>query len=179
MHMAAYVKWIIAALSLSLMVNVFAAGHFFGQGGRSPKGKDGPQSTRGLPRGAYRAMPADAQEAFRAALKDARRETFRKRRQVRALRMEIPEIIGRPGPLDAAALAQNFEELRALNAGLQSRFETALLSALEVMNDSERQAFAAQLKKGGKRRPRGDRPGGAEGGPPPPDAPPGDGPLPN
>jgi uncharacterized membrane protein len=179
--MAAYVKWIIAALSLSLMVNVFAAGHFFGQGVGAPKGKDGPQITRGLPRGAYRAMPAEAQEAFRAALKDARKQTFRNRRQVRALRMEIPEIIGRPGPLDGAALGQNFEELRLLNAGLQSRFETALLSALEVMSESERQAFAEQLKKGGKRRPRGGGPGGPGGpeGRPEGSPPPGDEPLPN
>lgn len=169
--MAASVKWIIAALSVSLMVNVFAAGHFFGQGVRPPKDNAASLSARGLPRGAFRAMPEDAQAAFRTALKEARKETFRNRRQVRALRQDIPAIIARPGPLDTAALSKNFESLRLLNAGLQSRFETALLSALEVMSESERQAFAEQLKKSGKRRPMGGQPGGRDGGPPPPDMP--------
>lgn len=179
--MAQYTKWIIAALSVSLMLNVFAAGHFFGQGMGPPKGRDRAEYSRGLPREAFRAMPKPAQTAFKQALKDARKQTVQSRRQVRALRAQLPEIIADDGALDTAALSENFAQLRALNAGLQTRFETALIKALEAMSTAERKAFAVQLRsraRGGFGRgqgaggPRNAGPGGPPpGGPPPPDMP--------
>lgn len=157
--MGRYGKWIIAALSLSLMVNVFAAGHLLGGGMRAKSGAGKPEFSRGFPRGAYKTMPEAAREAFRQSLKDTRESVRKSKREARMLRETLPDIIGRSGPLDEAALKERFAKLRAVDSGLQSGFERALLSALAAMSEEERATFAAQLREDSKRKRKGPRMG--------------------
>lgn len=164
--MERYGKWIIAALSLSLMVNVFAAGHLLGGGLKSRPGQEKIDFGRGLPRGVIQAMPPAAKEAFRKSIQASRKEVRIRRREVRELRASLPGIVGRSGPLDVAALEQRFEKLRALSGGMQGGFEAALISALSVMTQEERATFAAELEKASKRGPRKGGPGGGPGGGP-------------
>lgn len=145
-------KWIIAALSLSLMVNVFAAGHFFTREFKPKHGGERIELSRSLPRGALSVMPEGAREAFKATLLASREDIRAIRKETRDARRNVGKAMATDGSLDEAAIAENFAKLRTLTAQQQAGFETALISALRVMTAEERQAFALELGKRGPQK---------------------------
>ncbi|MEM9287735.1 MAG: periplasmic heavy metal sensor [Pseudomonadota bacterium] len=159
-------KWVIALLSLSLMVNVFAIGHVVGSRGEdaSPSADVSEASvnkfvSRFLPLDVRRGMPGPARQAFRRTMLENRAAIRASLQDFRRARRVLPELL-LEDTVDEADLKAAYAVSRDATAALQSHFEAALSAALLAMSPDERKALAGRLrdrrKKGLLQRGRGD-----------------------
>ncbi|MEM6682358.1 MAG: periplasmic heavy metal sensor [Pseudomonadota bacterium] len=138
-------KWLIVGLSLSLMANAFAAGFYFTRANPPKRVMQAPELSAALPRGTFRVLPQDARAAFRDAFLENRRNNGVIRRQIRDARLRLAELATQPGTLNKAAITNTFTQLRGLQARQQQSFETALIAALETMDEADRKTFAERV----------------------------------
>jgi len=155
--MGKYGKWIILALSLSLMANAFAAGHYVARGPGPDRQDTEKTISAALPRGTFRALPDTARRAFRDTILAERRQNLTLRRDIRETRARLAKLATQAGPLDQDAMRETFEQLRRLQATKQESFENALLAALNAMSEEERKRFAERALTAPEKRPPSPR----------------------
>lgn len=155
-------KWLAAALTASLAINVFLGGLFVGRWmGPSPVLAD-----RGPPRGERpvqamidrmaNALDAQDRAAFETVMDKHRPRLAATGAEFRDARRRTVELMSAE-PLDAAALDMAMRQLRERNIEFQATIHTALLDAVAVLPPAARQKIA----HAGRPRSERERPPGS------------------
>lgn len=152
--MTGKLKWILLALSVSLMVNVFAAGHFLGERRPPPPGP-GQNPGEGwagrlLPQDLRGQIPKEARQAFRKEMMSRRGDVRDARAALKDARQRVMEELRRD-TLDQVAVETALADVRRATDSLQGSFEQSLVAALATMTPEQRMAVAKRMVKRGKR----------------------------
>ncbi len=152
-------KWLIAALALSLAVNIFVVGvtigkkvsdHPGGGGIRGPRGGGPSFNLRNM----VRVLPPEAQEQVKDMMREERRKLRGNYEARRAANREIIEIITAED-VDVEALSRAIDKVTDNTTALAAPIHRVMLEIVPTLSVEERREFAEKLQERRKRF-RGD-----------------------
>jgi len=155
------VKWMTAALVVSVAFNVFVLGFFAGRGldlgapdpGVAMAGRSEPNFVL---RSLARQLPRETRNELRAAFRERREELRPAYAELRAVRSRLAELLPAE-EYNEGAVRETMAEMRRIEARLKQPVHETIADALAALSPGQRRAFVAALveRRGADRR-RGD-----------------------
>jgi uncharacterized membrane protein len=153
-------KWLVAALAVSLILNLVAAGFILGRLTGGPRFV-APDPTAGFGR-LLRFLPEDRREALAPTLRGHRAHVMRDARTLRARHRAVFDALAAE-PYDPDTLVRALADLRATLNSTQESAHRSLAELAESLSPEERRALAEAMRHPPWRRdhPRTHHPGRA------------------
>jgi len=143
------VKWMAAALVVSVALNVFVLGFFAGRGldRDTAGGRDhvaaGPEPDFVL-RTLARQLPEETRADLRASFRERREQLRPTFRELRAVRGRLAELLTAED-YDEAAVRETMAEMRRVEARLKQPVHETIADALAGLSAEQRRAFVATI----------------------------------
>ena len=142
------------ALAVSVMLNIFALGAAGGAMAIWLNGPHAPRAAKGRPlMAAADALPSADRTRYLALMHDTLRQAQPLQRAARENRRMAAELFVQPN-FDAAVVGDAFAHAREADFTLRTRLETAVVGFAKDLPQSEREALALGLARGGPLRHR-------------------------
>jgi uncharacterized membrane protein len=130
-------------LAVSLSGNLFVGGVMLGRAAFQP---DGP-ATGQMIRAFVETLPEDARPIVRRHMRERAEDLLRQIEKIRVARAKVADVLGR-SPLDEAALAAAFREIRTQTAELQSLAQGILMDAISELPPEVRTEWSSRWEDG-------------------------------